>query len=119
VYAAGILRRFTWQQVLELCKDKIRGVLRRHPEDNFQIGLTTDLEVRMGGYEREGARTLVAVYSTDSTSEAVFLERSCIGHLGADARCRNKAPGGEGMHRDVTPVFLYVALGGEIPPKTR
>lgn len=118
VYEAGVLRRFTWQQVLELCKDKIRGVLRRHPQDNFKIGLTTDLEVRIGGYEREGARTLVAVYSTDSTSEAIFLERSCIGHFGADMRCRNVAPGGEGMHRGVTPVFLYVALGGEIPPKT-
>lgn len=117
VYSAGVFRRFTPQQALELCKDKIRSILERHPEDNFKIGLTADLEVRLDGYEREGARTLVAVYSTDSVAEAVLLERGCIGHFCSNERCRNQAPGGEGMGRGRTPVYLYVALGGAVPPK--
>jgi hypothetical protein len=108
---------FPRDHILELCQIKIRQIVEARPQVNYKIGLTTDCEARLFGYKQEGARVLVVVHQTPSVSDAVYFETGCISCFAADSRCRNVAPGGEGMSRGVSPVFLYVALGG--PPRTR
>jgi hypothetical protein len=114
-YEWGVWRHFSKESVSDLCKDRMKQIIDAKPELNFKIGLTTDCESRLDRYEQEGARILVAVHQTDSIPDAVYFERCCIGHFSSHVRCRNKAPGGEGMNRGVSPVFLYVTLGG--PPR--
>ena len=111
-WAFGMRRHLPVQDILASCKERIQSIVDAN-DQNFKVGLCTDGLTRLHGYEREGARTLVIVHMSMTVEDAVHLERGCIGHFMSHPRCRNKGPGGEGMNCGVTPVFLYVALGGD------
>lgn len=105
----------TRQQIASECKDIIEIEIGA-TSANFKVGLTTDLETRFDYYQREGVTRMVLLYSADDPELARQLERTLIGCYINGPRCRNKAPGGEGIHTGQTPVHVYVVFGGGVPP---
>lgn len=102
-------------QIAGLCEEIVAAEIATSSE-NFKVGLTTDLDTRFDFYRREGVTRMVLLYSAEDPELAKQLERTLISFHMNEPRCRNVAPGGEGINTGQTPVHVYVAFGGGVPP---
>ena len=106
-----------WMQIARACEDIINAEVNGCSA-NFKIRSATDVSTRFDFYRREGVTRMVLLHSTDDPNVAIRLERNLISCYRTGPRCRNVAPGGEGINTLVTPVHVYVAFGGESIPET-
>ena len=78
----------------------------------FKIGITANPCERWRWYEREGTWSeLILVAVHHNSTVIAMMEERLIAVLGGDARCANRAPGGEGEeHMHGPPYFAYVVV---------
>lgn len=108
-------RPLSWEQLAQACESAADGEIRRSPELNFKIGVTTCMETRFGHYVKEGVSLMVLLHAAEEAPLAVWLERRLISCYRSGPRCRNVAPGGEGVNTLHAPVFVYIVFGGALP----
>ena len=98
--------------VVEQCAMRVCGV--RDADWNCKIGIARNPEQRLECYRREeGVRKMIVLHKVhDTPQDAIDLECRLIGQFMGTMQCRNRAPGGEGVHTLCTPLWVYVVAGG-------
>ena len=116
--------RIPWRQCLlgydnisYHCREIAKKLIIGDGRVNYKIGIAMDVEDRYEnrtfGYKLEGCFALAVLFATSNTVMAKDLERDLIAEFRDDSRCRNIAPGGEGISdRTVGEISVYIVFGG-------
>lgn len=106
--------------VSDYCKTSIRNLIRGDRAVCYKLGLSRDPNFRFHnlsfGYWQEGCTCLVVLHKLSNVSLSRRLERDCIAEFSSDRRCRNIAPGGEGIAAFSSrgaDLALYIVFGGK------